>query len=307
MFGTRDQFTYLECANCGTLQITKIPDLTNYYPKGYCSFHLENGIEAPPPLGFKARFIRRLALNYYLNRRNPLGRYIARNKPWISDKIPYYIKENRCRLGISDRAKILDVGSGVGQKLLELRRCGFYNLTGVDPFIDSSIVYSESVQVLKTDVSALTQQFDLAMMHHSLEHVPDPLQTLRAIHRVLKKSRYAIIRIPLVSLAWQKYGVNWVQLDPPRHLFLFTAESFTAIAREAGFAVAEILYDSTAFQYWGSEQYVNGIPLTDKRSFAVNANASMFTLKQIESLEAQAAELNRQGKGDQAAFYLRKC
>jgi hypothetical protein len=32
--GTRDPFTYVECAACGTLQISEAPDLRPYYPGG---------------------------------------------------------------------------------------------------------------------------------------------------------------------------------------------------------------------------------------------------------------------------------
>jgi hypothetical protein len=39
MFGFRDEFTYFECANCGCLQILKIPtDISKYYPSKYYSF-----------------------------------------------------------------------------------------------------------------------------------------------------------------------------------------------------------------------------------------------------------------------------
>jgi SAM-dependent methyltransferase len=310
MFGMRDEFTYLECVKCGTLQIMKIPaDLSRYYPREYYSYQPVGGLENSPQLSFKKRRLRRLALNYYLHGGNPLSRYIVKHRPWVLDNLdnlPYYFKGTKCCLGISNRSSILDVGSGVGRTLLELRRCGFNNLTGIDPYIDSSIVYSKNLRVLKGDISSLKRQFDLVMMHHVFEHVPDPKQTLQTIRHLLKKRRYAMIRMPLVSFAWQKYGVNWVQLDPPRHLFLFTEKSFTAMAQDIGFVVDEIIFDSTAFQFWGSEQYIHGIPLMDKRSYMVDPGNSLFSAEQIEGFEAKAAELNLQGKGDQAVFYLRK-
>ena len=43
MFGTRDEFDYLECSACGTLQIVEIPDLSCYYPRDYYSFVSEEG------------------------------------------------------------------------------------------------------------------------------------------------------------------------------------------------------------------------------------------------------------------------
>ena len=39
MFGFRDKFLYLECLECGCLQIAQIPaDMSKYYPKKYFSF-----------------------------------------------------------------------------------------------------------------------------------------------------------------------------------------------------------------------------------------------------------------------------
>jgi SAM-dependent methyltransferase len=152
------------------------------------------------------------------------------------------------------------VGSGAGLALLSLSHFGFRDLTGVDPFIESGIDYAEGVRVLKAELSDLDGQFDLVMANHSLEHVPDPRGALREIRRLLKPGRYAVVRIPVVGRAWREYGTNWVQLDPPRHLFVFTARTFEGLAAEEGFSADEVAYDSTAFQFWGSEQYARDIP-----------------------------------------------
>jgi hypothetical protein len=78
------------------------------------------------------------------------------------------------------------------------------------------------------------------------------------------------------------------------------------LARTAGFEVTEVVYDSTAFQFWGSVQYQHEIPLWSERSYVVNPKRSLFTAAQIGAWEEQAAELNARGRGDQACFYLRK-
>src|SRR4051812_19942848 len=39
MFGTRERFDYLECADCGSLELLNVPnDLSPYYPPNYYSF-----------------------------------------------------------------------------------------------------------------------------------------------------------------------------------------------------------------------------------------------------------------------------
>ena len=64
------------------------------------------------------------------------------------------------------------------------------------------------------------------MFHHSFEHLPDPIETLERVYRLMPSGGNCLIRIPLVSSeAWKKYGPHWVQLDAPRHFFLYSIES----------------------------------------------------------------------------------
>jgi predicted SAM-dependent methyltransferase len=162
------------------------------------------------------------------------------------------------------------------------------------------------VKIYKRSLEELDSFFDLIMLHHSFEHLSNPLGTLQQIHRLLPANKFCLIRMPVVSFAWEKYGVNWVQLDPPRHLFLFTEKSLRLLAGKAGFVVERVIYDSDSFQFWASEQYLKDIPLTDERSYHGDIATSIFTPEQIIDWENQAKELNAQGRGDQACFYLRK-
>jgi hypothetical protein len=151
----------------------------------------------------------------------------------------------------------------------------------------------------------VTGEWDWVMFHHSFEHVPDPLETLRAAACLLARGGTCLIRIPTVSSeAWEQYGVDWVQLDAPRHLFLHSLESMERLAREAGLVVREVQFDSTAFQFWGSEQYRADIPLRDPRSYAVDPGASIFTAESLALFATRARELNAARRGDQAAFHL---
>src|SRR3989304_5704603 len=103
------------------------------------------------------------------------------------------------------------------------------------------------------------------------EHMDDPRSTLLHIARLLRPGHILLISLPLAGkYAWRKYESYWAQLDAPRHLFLHTEETIRLLARETGFTVREVHYDSTAFQFWGSEQYRRQIPLHDQRSYLVH-------------------------------------
>ena len=300
MFGMRDEFDYLECAACGTVQIAEIPDLARYYPPDYYSLStVETGLS--PKL--KSRVAARLAAGYLLHGRSRLGRFIVAKRPWVAENFPASLREPL--LEIDFGSEILDFGSGNGRLLHTLHYYGFRRLTGADAFIADDIVYPNGVRVLKRSLAELAPGYDLVMLHHSFEHLPNPLESLREIRRLLPRGRCALVRIPVAAHAWEKYGVNWVQLDAPRHLYLYTERSFRALAEEAGFEVAKVVYDSGAFQFFASEQYERDIPLHDERAFTGDFAKSIFTEEQFRAWEREAAELNREGRGDQACFYLR--
>ncbi len=107
--------------------------------------------------------------------------------------------------------------------------------------------------------------------------------------------------------AFRRYREHWVQLDPPRHYYLHTPTSFTKLARACGFDVVGTKYDSTALQFWGSEQYRMDIPLSDPRSVDPphGGTSPIFGRNQVAAWKREADALNRAEKGDQATFFLR--
>jgi SAM-dependent methyltransferase len=304
MFGTGETFDYLECTLCGTIQIAEIPkDLSRHYPKEYYSFdERAEAVEFAPK--FKRRLAARMAARYFVHGRNFVGKYLAEKKAWIRDYYPASLRQ--FPLGINFKSKILDFGCGNGRLLQILYHFGFRSLTGADAFIESDIFYPNGVKIYKRTLSELQPSFDLIMLHHSFEHLPNPLETLLEICRLLADKKLCLVRLPVVNFAWEKYGTNWVQLDAPRHLFLYTERSFRMLAEKAGFAVERVIYDSEAFQFWGSEQYERGIALTSERGYKGDVSKSVFTAEQFDEWQSQAEQLNGQGKGDQACFYLRK-
>ena len=304
MFGTRDPFDYLECGACGTLQLCEIPDLARYYPKDYYSLNAEENDDGAAKSVSKIRLAARYAENFLLNRKNRLSRLIIRKQWRFRTYFPDYLKESL--LDLEFDSKILDFGCGAGQLLQALHYYGFRNLTGADAFIESDIFYPNGIRVYKRTLREIEPFFDLVMLHHSFEHLPDPCESLREIYRLLTPGKICLIRIPVKSFAWEKYGVNWVQLDPPRHLFLYTERSFRSIAEKVGFEIAKVVYDSDVFQFYGSEQYVRNIALNEKTDAESNNFAETITPAQIRSWEREAEVLNSEKRGDQACFYLRK-
>src|SRR5690606_30281969 len=150
-----------------------------------------------------------------------------------------------------------------------------------------------AIRVLKKSVFEIEGVFDFIMLHHSFEHMENPREVLGRLHELLADDGTLLIRVPVAgSYAWRTYGVNWVQLDAPRHLFLHTPQSMRLLAAQAGFAVEEVTYGSIDSQFWGSEQNLRGIPLWSPQSCSTHPGASIFTEKRIEAYVRHAAELN---------------
>ena len=302
MFGTREIFDYFECRKCGTIQIYEFPEFGKYYPKDYYSFGSDDEIYIGKH--FRRRMAARFAGKYYLDGKNFIGKYLSEKKEWLRFNFPESLKEKI--LGINFNSRILDFGCGNGKLLQNLHYFGFRNLTGADAFIENDIFYPTGVKIYKRPLTEIEPFFDLVMLHHSFEHLPDPLETLRETHRILAKDRFCLLRIPVVNYAWEKYGVNWVQLDPPRHLFLYTEKSLRLLAEKAGFTVEKIIYDSEEFQFWASEYYAKDIAMNAPDWFKLNFDESLFTEKQFNEWKKEAKQLNAEKRGDQACFYLKK-
>jgi hypothetical protein len=75
---------------------------------------------------------------------------------------------------------------------------------------------------------------------------------------------------------------------------------------QAGFEIKEVTHDSTAFQFWGSEQYKAGISLVAENSYSKNKEKSIFSKEQIAEYTKRIGELNSRQLGGDAVFYLYK-
>lgn len=309
-FGSREKFDYFECDHCGCLQIAEVPeDLSRHYPSNYFSFqNVEPTVAYSKPglPGFKQRLISRQLTQHYFRQRTLLGEWLAQRSSMSGD-YPLWVRDKSLNLGLTPDSQILDVGCGKGQLLLDLHELGFTNLLGIDPFLEADITYDNGVRVLKKNLIELDQQFQFIMLHHSFEHMPDQIGTLKTLKQLLGPEGFVLIRIPIAgSYCWRKYGVHWAALDAPRHIFLHTPKSLGLIASKMGFDIAEVVYDAEGYSHWASEQYRMGIPLMDDRSYKINASLSPFTREQIAAFIALDAQLNASGQADIAAFFLRQ-
>jgi len=297
MLGLGKESTYFKCGDCGVLQIENFANSEELYPKNYINVRSRKSLPAITKL--KKRLYKE-SVKYGMGNHTILGKLANSYSSCLrTSSIKDFAKPNN---------SIIDIGCGVGYFIEALAEIGFSDLTGIEPFIEEEI-NGNGFKVYKTFLSKmpLEKKYDIIMMHHSFEHVTDPLETLKNIKSLLAENGIIVIRIPVCdSYAYEKYKENWVQIDAPRHNFLHTNKSMNVLANLAGFDIFKIRDDSTYFQFIGSEQYKNNVSLLSKKSGVVSfIKKHILPSTQIKQYKKEAEQLNAVNRGDQRVFYLK--
>ncbi|MBE9527615.1 MAG: class I SAM-dependent methyltransferase [Proteobacteria bacterium] len=316
---TDELFTYFECTECGALQMECVPEnLGSYYEEESTLYetmlHMKAEAEGAE-VAVSDVLPRQSALRGALRR---AGRKFAASDGIGARVLGAFYTAPAfhawfARAGVTKESMILDVGCSVGEQLAEISEQGYYNASGIDAFIARDIKYDNGLVIRKGTLAdvAGTEQFDLVMMNHSLEHAPDPVTVFAELGRLVTRAGTVLLRVPIVaSQAWEEYSTDWVQLDCPRHLFLYTEKAIALLAKEAGLKVDFVEYDSWELQFYGSELLRQGILIGGHDGFLEDSGKETlgketFGKGQMEKWRARAEELNRQGRGDMATFYLK--
>lgn len=301
MFGSREAFTYRQCEACGTLWLEDPPaDLSPYYPPAYYERVAEPHLA---PGRWPRRTLTMARVRPVLFGR---GERLGGLASHLVDEPPELVQLRPLipRYGIrSFRDRILDVGCGrLPARLCALRRLGFRNLLGIDPFVAGDLVH-HGIHVKRCELEDVSGTFDLIMFHHSFEHVRDPLHTLGAAVAALRPRGRILIRTPIAgSWFWDRYRADWWELDPPRHLVVFTIEGLKAIAARHGLELVRIFYDSAPSEVIGSEQNVRDLAMFEPGSWFVDPAPSAYSPADVERISGEVLTLNAEGRAGRGGF-----
>jgi SAM-dependent methyltransferase len=304
MFGTGGEFIYSKCIACETLFLANPPEkLSEFYPPHYYSFAStdDEGTSADPP---KTDFLRRARANAALFDRPWYGRLLQAIRP--ANPCDYLRGMLNPVKNLSIDSSVLDIGCGKGHLLSLMLDAGFSDLYGVDPYLAHDSVLRNAITITATETNVIPDQsFDLVMMHHVLEHMTDPVKAIVEVKRLLKQNGWAVISLPLASSdVSESYKECWVELDPPRHFTLFSTKGFIQMAKNLGLRLESTHFDTTAFAYWGSELYKQGITLVDPETKAFREPRAHFSDTQLAEFENRAKESNRAGRGGRGTFHF---
>ncbi|MHB8511328.1 MAG: class I SAM-dependent methyltransferase [Actinomycetota bacterium] len=147
-------------------------------------------------------------------------------------------------LGRNGPGRLLDVGCGTGAFLERMRDRG-WSVIGIEP--DSTAAESARARGLDVrctgieDAELEDHSFDAITMSHVIEHVSDPVETLRRCNTLLSTNGRLVIVTPnSKSLGRKLFGNDWLGWDVPRHLHLFDQQNLATSAVKAGLAIERI-------------------------------------------------------------------
>lgn len=204
---------FVRCRRCGLMYLNPRPDpdeIAAYYPAEYAPFRSAIEDERHGLM----RWMRRRKL---VQRRRLVERYSGRM-----------------------RGRILDVGCATGLFLHEMASAG-WQAAGVE-LVPHAAEYARAHFGLDVFSGQLAQApfgpatFDVVTFWDVLEHTFSPTQELALAARLLGPGGLVAINVPnWRSIDRRLFGPHWIGFDPPRHLYVFTEHTLTAMLHKAGF------------------------------------------------------------------------
>jgi len=267
---SESEFAVVQCRDCSLLYLNPRPtptEIRSYYPPEYYP------LQEPRQPRAIDRFFKRLShgwkvgimVEFYGYPPPPgaattrLGSALRRMLLWPEY---WHLKvAGRDIIPFRGNGRILDVGCGPGKVMRVLRDRG-WDVYGVD-FSALAIEHARARLGLNVTCGDLLQAhykeafFDVVMFNHSLEHLHNPLETLRETCRILKPGGLLLVTLPNARSfeAWL-FGRWWVHWDVPRHLYHFTPETLSRLIEKAGFRVTKIRGGVGTSFFLGSVDYL---------------------------------------------------
>ncbi|MBD3370664.1 methyltransferase domain-containing protein [Candidatus Fermentibacteria bacterium] len=207
--GDRDQYEYYRCPRCG---------LVNY--------DLSGGLDQGK---YAERYIDPRESDHRLNR--------------LQTESYRFLKSN-----VPGPGRLLEVGCGNGRLLMLARENG-WEVRGLElsPFLAESVRQHLGIEVEVADFMSYQpeEEYDLVVLRHVLEHLPEPLAAMGKIRSLLRSEGNALLEFPNVE-GWEprfkhflhRSGIRRMKYSPdyvPGHCNEFCRSSFALLVQKTGF------------------------------------------------------------------------
>lgn len=141
------------------------------------------------------------------------------------------------RLGLPERARILDAGCGSGRTMVDLARYGVVSGIELDADAAAAAARRDGFEVRIGRVEQLPYddaRFDLITCLDVIEHVPDDREALRELRRVCRPGGWLIVTVPAYPLLWSRHD------EQNHHHRRYTRGTLHAAALASGWELARL-------------------------------------------------------------------
>lgn len=139
------------------------------------------------------------------------------------------------KIALSLEAVVLDFGCGEGSLFAALRKAGFIgNFYGVELNSSFGEYASRYGDATVSNAIQARERVDLAVVNHVLEHLHDPIGTLREIRKLIKPEGYLYVDVPDAEEYETIYDLHIA------HIYHFTERTLKNIVQQAGFQVNKV-------------------------------------------------------------------
>jgi len=212
-------------------------------------------------------------------------------------RLPSYassIVDSLSAAGLKFDDAVAEIGSNDGRFLDVLAVRGFRHVTGVEPSRSlAELAASKGHRIEQVGLDArsaaqirLNGRFRAVICRHTIEHVADPLEFLRAIHSILEPDGLLVMELPDAGQLVSDLRIHdlWDE-----HLYYFTIGTLRNVALRAGFELVDQRQvrhlDSVNWLVWAraSDSKVLSLPRPDASS--VFASVEAFACRASANLE----------------------
>ncbi len=273
LYGVGGLWSFSKCESCGLIWLSPRPvadDIGRVYER-----YFTHDRTKPDRSGFLRHLLsklRRTVLSDHFSYREPNENDEDQSWGAVMSQLPAihdYVgtKVMFLRSGFGDT--LLDVGCGNGTFLVRMRALG-WTVSGVES--DKRAVkvarerYNLDVRNSTLEEAEFPEKyFDAVTLSHVIEHVHNPHSLLTECQRILKPGGRIVILTPnSESLGHRFFKENWLGLDPPRHIFVFTRDTLSRQVRDSHFRIGTarttsrwaltVWLQSRSSGYWAQEE-----------------------------------------------------
>jgi 2-polyprenyl-3-methyl-5-hydroxy-6-metoxy-1,4-benzoquinol methylase len=143
-------------------------------------------------------------------------------------------------------SKVLEIGCGRAYILKELKTMGvdvycLESATAADWILNNPDVKVVPISEHHKTWHFQDNSFDLVILWHVFEHLTQPVEILKEIHRILSPNQTICISVPNVASLQARINLTtWFHLDVPRHLFHFSEKGLIKLLENNGYEITEI-------------------------------------------------------------------